>query len=51
MGYEFEVAVWTWGVNGYQWRTKYEGSDEKAAFKTLTNLKKNGYKCVRLTWR
>jgi hypothetical protein len=60
MGNEFEVEVWTFvgthvegvsSIDDYQWNTEYSGDDEVEAFKTLSDLKKNGVKCARLTWR
>ena len=60
MGHKFEVEVWTYignhvegetSIDDYQWNTEYSGDDQKEAFQALTDLKDNGAKCAKLTWR
>jgi len=60
MGNEFEVEVWTFigvrkegetSIDDYQWNTEYSGNDQKKAFQALADLKDNGAKCARITWR
>lgn len=56
----FEVEVLTYVgnhvegetlIDDYQWNTEYSGDDHKKAFQALADLKDNGAKRARITWR